>query len=55
MLERFKKLKNKFDQLYKADTYLFIYFYLLIMKIVHNSTTYKINIGINVEDEYIYK
>ena len=32
--------------------YLFV-FILFIMKIVHNSTTYRINIGINVEDEYI--
>ena len=27
--------------------------YLFIMKIVHNSTTYKINIGKNVEDDYV--
>ena len=37
-----------------VDYFLFIY-YLFIIKIVHNSTTYKINIGINVEDEYIIK
>ena len=31
-----------------------LYFELFIMKIVHNSTKYKINIELNVDDEYIY-
>ena len=28
-------------------------FYLFIMEIVHNSTTYQINVEINVEDKYL--